>query len=55
MKFNGGNHTTNKLRVTDCKARALYFFDIEGDLIHILPLVNNLDLGKKLAESEEWH
>jgi len=25
MKFNGGNHTTNKLRVNDCKARALYF------------------------------
>ena len=31
------------------------FSDMEGDLIQILPLVNNLDLGTKLAESEDWH
>jgi hypothetical protein len=31
------------------------FSDMEGDLIHILPLVNNLDLGTKLAGSEEGH
>jgi len=29
MKFNERNHTTNKLRVNDCDAQALYFSRFE--------------------------
>jgi hypothetical protein len=35
------------------KPGAYIFCDLEGDLIHILPAVNNLELGTKLVESEE--
>lgn len=37
------------------RSKPYTFCDLKRDLIQVLPIVNNLDLGTKLAEGEEWH